>query len=302
MLKYKRVLVNRPAAGIIETSRISNCVSCVKFVHMEKVILVTGASTGIGNETVRLFQAKNWKVAATMRRPEEAKDLQKIVDVVCIRLDVTEIDSIRSAIAKTLEEFGRIDVVVNNAGYGVIGPFEATTLEQVDRQIQTNLVGLMNVCREIIPYFREQRRGYIVNIASVGGRMTFPLYSVYHATKWAVEGFSESLQHELEEFNVRVKIIEPGPIKSDFYERSQVIAKKDGLTAYDRIVARALPNMQRSGAEAPDGRVVAQAIYDAVTDGSKRLRYGVNTKGILAARRFLPDRIFNRLIRMIILR
>ena len=264
---------------------------------MEKVILITGASTGIGSETVKLFQAKNWKVAATMRRPEKSADLQKIVDVECIRLDVTDIDSIKAAIAETLEKFGRIDVVVNNAGYGVVGPFEATTHEQVDRQIQTNLVGIMNVCREIIPYFREQKRGHIVNIASVGGRMTFPLYSVYHATKWAVEGFSESLQHELEEFNIRVKIIEPGPIKSDFYDRSQVIAKKDGLTVYDHFAAKVLPNLQKAGAEAPDGTVVAQTIYDAVTDGSKRLRYGVNTKGILNARRFLPDRVFNPLIR-----
>ena len=269
---------------------------------MEKVILITGASTGIGRETVKFFQAKNWKVAATMRRPEEAADLQKIVDVECVRLDVTDIDSIKSAIAETLEKFGRIDVVVNNAGYGVVGPFEATTLEQIDRQFQTNVIGLMNVCREIIPYFREQERGYIVNIASVGGRMTFPLYSPYHATKWAVEGFSESLQYEIDQFNIRVKIIEPGPIKSDFYNRSQVIAKKEGLTAYDPFVDKVLPNLQKAGAEAPDGSVVAASIYDAVTDDSKRLRYGVNTKGILAARRLLPDRVFRRLIKMMIVK
>jgi short-subunit dehydrogenase len=264
---------------------------------MEKVILITGSSTGIGSETVKLFQAKNWKVAATMRTPEKAEDLHNIVDVECIRLDVTDIESIKSAIGATLEKFGRIDAVVNNAGYGVVGPFEATTLEQVDRQFDTNVIGLMNVCREIIPYFREQKRGHIVNIASVGGRVTFPLYSVYNATKWAVEGFSESLQHELDEFNIRVKIVEPGPIKSDFYDRSQVIAEKEGLHAYDHFVGKVLPNMQKAGAEAPDGRVVAQTIYDAVTDGSKRLRYPVNTKGMLLARRFLPDSIFNRLMR-----
>ncbi|PYS88740.1 MAG: short-chain dehydrogenase/reductase [Acidobacteria bacterium] len=267
---------------------------------MEKVILITGASTGIGRETVKLFQAKNWKVAATMRRPEESEDLQKIVDVECFRLDVTDIDSIKAAIAGTIEKFGRIDAVVNNAGYGVVGPFEATTLEQVQRQVDTNLIGLMNVCREIIPYFREQKRGHIVNVASVGGRMTFPLYSVYHATKWAVEGFSESLQHELDQFNIRVKIIEPGPIKSDFYARSQVVAEKEGLHAYDHFVGKVLPNMQKAGAEAPDGTVVAQTIYDAVTDGSKRLRYPINTKGMLLARRFLPDSVFNRLIRLVI--
>ena len=269
---------------------------------MEKVILITGASTGIGRETVKLFQAKNWKVGATMRRPEEHEELQHIVDVECIRLDVTNIDSIKSAVAATIEKFGGIDAIVNNAGYGVVGPFEATTVEQVDRQFDTNVIGLMNVCREIIPYFRENKRGHIVNIASVGGRMTFPLYSVYHATKWAVEGFSESLQYELDQFNIRVKIIEPGPIKSDFYDRSAVMAKKEGLYAYDHFADRVIPNFQKAGAEAPDGTVVAQTIYDAVTDGSKRLRYGVNTKGILHARRFLPDSVFRTLIRGIIVK
>jgi NADP-dependent 3-hydroxy acid dehydrogenase YdfG len=186
---------------------------------MEKVVLITGASSGIGKETAKLFQAKNWKVAATMRSPEKAEDLQKIVDLECLRLDVTDIESIKSAIAETLDKFGRIDAVVNNAGYGLIGPFEAATPEQIEKQFQTNVFGLMNVYREVLPYFREQRRGFIVNVASVGGRVTFPLYSLYHATKWAVEGFSESLQYELEQFNIRVKIIEPGPIKTDFYGR-----------------------------------------------------------------------------------
>ena len=160
----------------------------------------------------------------------------------------------------------------------------------------------MNVCREILPYFREQKRGTIVNIASVGGRMTFPLYSLYHATKWAVEGFSESLQYELEKYNIRIKIIEPGPIRTDFYDRSQDLTHKDGLTAYDAIVARAMPNMQKAGEDAPDGTVVAQTIYDAVNEGTKRMRYGVNTKGILALRRLLPESVFFAIIRKIILK
>jgi NAD(P)-dependent dehydrogenase (short-subunit alcohol dehydrogenase family) len=269
---------------------------------MNKVVLITGASSGIGKETAKLFQAKSWNVAATMRSPENAEDLKNIVDMECIRLDVTDVDSIKSAIAETLEKFGRIDAVVNNAGYGLVGPFEAATQEQIERQFQTNVFGVMNVCREILPYFREQKRGYIVNITSVGGRVTFPLYSLYNATKWAVEGFSESLQYELAEFNIRVKIIEPGPIKTDFYDRSQDLTKKDGLTAYDHFAARALPNMQKSGEEAPDGSVVAQTIYDAVTDGSKKLRYGVNTKGMLLARRFLPDSLFAAVMRKAILR
>ncbi|MDQ3749217.1 MAG: SDR family oxidoreductase [Acidobacteriota bacterium] len=269
---------------------------------MNKVILITGASSGIGKETVKLFQTKNWKVAATMRVPEKAEDLQKIADVECFRLDVTDVDSIKMAINDTIEKFGRIDAVVNNAGYGLIGAFEAATQEQIEKQFQTNVFGLMNVCREILPYFREQKRGTIVNVASVGGRITFPLYSLYHATKWAVEGFSESLQYEVEPFGIKIKIIEPGPIKTDFYDRSQDLTSKEGLTAYDSFIDKALPNMQKAGADAPDASIVAQRIYEAVTDGTKKMRYGVNTKGILTARKFLPDSLFFRIVKGAILK
>lgn len=269
---------------------------------MEKVILITGSSSGIGKETVKLFQSKNWKVAATMRVPEKVEDLRKIVDVECIRLDVTDTDSIKAAINSTLDKFGRIDAVVNNAGYGLVGAFEAATREQIEKQFQTNVFGVMNVCREILPYFREQKRGIIVNVASVGGRITFPFYSIYHATKWAVEGFSESLQYELEQFNIRVKIIEPGPIKTDFYDRSQDVTRKEGLAAYDYMLDKAIPNMQKAGADAPDGSIVAQTIYEAVTDNSKKLRYPVNTKGMLAARRFLPDGLFSKVIKSVLLK
>ncbi len=269
---------------------------------MDKVILITGASSGIGKETAKLFQTKNWRVAATMRAPEKAEDLQRIADLETFRLDVTDVDSIKQAIADVLEKFGRLDAVVNNAGYGLVGAFEAATGEQIEKQFQTNVFGLMNVCREILPVFREQKRGIIVNVASVGGRLTFPLYSLYHATKWAVEGFSESLQYEVEQFNIRIKIIEPGPIKTDFYNRSQDLTRKEGLTAYDYFIDRALPNMKKSGETAPDGRIVAETIYEAVTDDSKKLRYGVNTKGILTARKLLPDWAFFRLIKGAILK
>ena len=259
---------------------------------MEKVVLITGASTGIGNETAKLFQSKNWKVAATMRSPEKATDLQNIADVECIRLDVTDPDSVRSGIQSTLDKFGRIDAVVNNAGFAVVGPFEAASDEQIEQEFQTNVFGVMFMCREILPIFRAQKRGTIINVASVGGRITFPLYSVYHATKWAVEGFSEGLQYEVRDFNIRIKIIEPGPIKTDFYTRSLSIAKKEGLTAYDNFVARATPTLEKAGATAPDGRIVADAIYEAATDDSWKMRYPVNSRAILTARRLLPDSLF----------
>lgn len=269
---------------------------------MNKVILITGASSGIGRETAKLFQIKNWKVAATMRAPEKAEDLQKIADIECLRLDVTDTDSIKAAIARTMEKFGRIDAIVNNAGYGLVGAFEAATEEQIEKQFQTNVFGLMNVCREILPYFREQKRGIIVNVASMGGRITFPLYSLYHATKWAVEGFSESLQYEVEQFNIRIKIIEPGPIKTDFYDRSMDLTRREGLTAYDYFIDKAMPNMQKAGADAPDGSVVAETIYEAVADNSKKMRYPVNSKLVLTARKLLPDSLFFRIVKGAVLK
>ncbi len=269
---------------------------------MNKVVLITGASSGIGKETAKLFQAKNWNVAATMRFPERSDDLQVITDIECFRLDVTDPVSIRSAIDSAIDKFGRIDAVVNNAGYAVVGPFEAATPQEIEGQLQTNVYGVMNVCREILPIFREQKGGVIVNVASMGGRITFPLYSIYHASKWAVEGFSESLQYEVKDFGIKIKIIEPGPIKTDFYERSMTIAKKEGLTAYDRFVARAMPNLQRAGETAPNGTIVAETIYRSVTDETWKLRYPVNSRAILTLRRLLPDRIFLPLIKRVVLR
>ncbi|MBK9162816.1 MAG: SDR family oxidoreductase [Acidobacteria bacterium] len=269
---------------------------------MDKVVLITGASSGIGKETAKLFQSKNWKVAATMRSPENAEDLKKIVDLRLFRLDVTEPDSVRSAVAETLEHFGRIDAVVNNAGYGLLGPFEAASEEQIRRQFETNVFGLMHVCREVIPYFREQRRGTIVNISSIGGRTAFPYSSLYHATKWAVEGFTESLQYELDPFKIKVKIIEPGPIKTDFYGRSRDIPDDATLAFYQPAFGNFMDFMSKGGEEAPDGRAVAEVIYGAVTDGTSKLRYGVNTKGLLTLRRILPESFFRALTKKIFLR
>lgn len=273
-----------------------------KFSIMNKVVLITGASSGIGKETAKLFQSKNWNVAATMRSPEKSEELQGITDVECFRLDVTDPASIRSAIAAAIDKFGQINAVVNNAGYAVVGPFEAATPEEIEGQMETNVYGVMNVCREILPTFRDQKGGVIVNVASMGGRITFPLYSIYHASKWAVEGFSESLQYEVKDFGIKIKIIEPGPIKTDFYERSMTIATKKDLTAYDNFVARAMPNMQKAGSEAPDGLIVAETIYRAVNDDSWKMRYPVNSRAILTLRRLLPDSIFLPLIKRVVLR
>ena len=269
---------------------------------MTKTILITGSSTGIGKTIAAYFQAMGWNVAATMRTPENETELTELGNVKCIRLDVTNEDSIQAAIEQTIKSFGGIDVIVNNAGYGTIGPFEAASQEQIRSQFDTNVFGLMNVTRAILPYFRDKREGVIINIASAGGRMTWPLYTLYHGTKWAVEGFSESLQYELRPFNIRVKIIEPGAIKSDFWGRSQEVLSKRGLDVYEEYVNIVVPNLQKSGANAPEPEVVAAVVYKAANDKSWRLRYQpkASTSFTLFLRNILPTGWFNATVRKVV--
>ena len=268
---------------------------------MTKTVLITGSSTGIGKTTAAYFQAMGWNVAATMRTPENETELTELENVKCIRLDVTNEDSIKAAIDRTIELFGGIDVVVNNAGFGAIGPFEAASGEQIRSQFDTNVFGVMNVTRAILPYFREKRSGVIINIASAGGRMTWPLYTLYHGTKWAIEGFSESLQYELRPFNIRVKIIEPGSIKSDFWGRSQDVLVKKGLDVYEEYVNTVVPNLQKSGANAPEPDVVAAVVYKAANDSSWKLRYQpkASTSFTLFLRSMLPTWWFNFTVRKV---
>lgn len=263
-----------------------------------KTLLITGASAGIGRATARYFAQNGWNVAATMRRPEAETELGQLPNVNLFRLDVTDAASIQQAIADARAAFGGIDVVVNNAGYGAVGVFEAATPEQIRRQFDTNVFGVMNVIREILPHFREKRDGTIINVTSMGGLLTFPIYSVYHATKWAVEGFSESLQFELKPFNIRVKTIEPGAIKTEFYERSQDLFQKEGLTAYDDYQRVTFANSQKEGENAPGPEVVAKRIFQAANDRSFRLRYPVGNQApvLLALRRLLPTGWFTGLV------
>lgn len=262
-------------------------------------VFITGASSGIGAATARRFAAEGWSVAATMRDPAKAPaDLGPADRVAAIRLDVTDPAGVRAAVAATLDRFGPADVVVNNAGFAVVGPFEDAAPEEVRRQFDTNVLGLFDVTRAWLPHLRERGRGTIVNVASVGGRVAFPLYSLYHATKWAVEGFSESLRYELEPLGLRVRIVEPGPIRTDFYGRSAAPASSGpGLSAYADYAARVLPRLAKAGMTGASPESVARVIYRAAVDRSGRLRYSANSAAILAARKLLPDWIFAKLVR-----
>lgn len=267
----------------------------------KRTVIITGTSSGIGLETALYFLEKQWNVVATMRNPEKRiTPLHESPGIFLMHLDAMDPVTIDAVFTETIRRFGRIDCVVNNAGYGLFGAFEASTPEQIRKQFETNVFGLMEVCRAAIPFMRSQRGGTLVNVASMGGRITFPLFSLYHATKWAVEGFSESLQFELRPFNIKVRIVEPGPVKTDFYERSRDVTHREGLTAYNAFQQRVARSSDAFGENGASPRRVARKIYRAATGGWFTMRYPVWTLGTLTLRRFTPDAVFQFVIRTIL--
>lgn len=245
----------------------------------KQTIVITGASSGIGKATARYFAEKGWNVAATMRIPEKEVDLTKIENIKIFALDVTNQASIQEAYEAIIHEFGTVDVLLNNAGYALNGPFELSTDEQIRNEFEVNVFGLFNVTRVFLSHFRENRHGVIVNISSMGGKVTFPYISTYHATKFAVEGFSESLSYELDDFGIRVKVIEPGPIATDFSGRSMDFATSTTITDYDAYTENFRRVSAVSETNYVDTSVVAEVIFTAATDETDQLRYTTDPQG-----------------------
>jgi NAD(P)-dependent dehydrogenase (short-subunit alcohol dehydrogenase family) len=271
---------------------------------MNKTVLITGASSGIGAATAKYFVAKGWNVAATMRSPFpetssiEENEWKTAKNVIFPRLDVTLPETIKSAIRETIEYFGQIDVLVNNAGYALMGPIEGVTTEQLERQFQTNFFGLVSTIQAVLPIMRQQGSGTIINVASIGGRLAFPMVSSYHATKWAIEGLSESMSYELRPFNIQVKIIEPGGIKTNFIDRGTTWASHPD---YDDLAAGAQKFMSSLNNSLPGPEGVAKTIYRAAIDRSARLRYSPYGKAILLLHTILPDHLWRSLVSGIML-
>lgn len=261
---------------------------------MNNTILITGASSGIGKATAKLFQAKGWNVIATMRSPEKENELTQLDNTLVTRLDVTDSPSIKEAVATGIEKFGLIDVLVNNAGYGAYGPLEAFPIEKIRRQFDTNVIGLLETTKAVLPHFRANKAGTIVNISSIGGQMTFPLGTLYHGTKFAVEGLSDALHYELEAFGVKVKIVEPGMIRTDFGGRSFDFVNDETMEEYQGTIQKLFAHWGGGGDIASDPNVVSEVIWTAVTDGKNTLRYqaGVDAVEILNNRKALDDETF----------
>ena len=226
-----------------------------------KTILITGASSGIGRDAARRFQSEGWNVVATMRTPENGAELGQLERTLVTRRDGTDPAAIASAVAVAIERFGRIDVLVNNAGYGAYGPLEAFSMDGIRRQFDTNVIGLLAVTKAVLPHMRVQGQGTVVNISSIGGKMTFPLGALYHGTKFAVEGISEALHYELEPLGIRVKIVEPGAIATDFAGRSFDFANDESLADYQPTVAKVMSGFEAMLGAASPVDVVSDVIW-----------------------------------------
>ncbi len=265
---------------------------------MKKTVLITGASSGIGKRTAIYFHEKNWNVAATMRTPENEKELKKYGNISCFKLDVTDIDSIKSAIQSIKVKFGTIDVLVNNAAYSLTGAFEGATAEQIRDLFDVDVFGVMNVTREIIPVFREKEKGVIVNVSSLGGLIGMPLSSFYASAKWAVEGFSESIRFELLKLGIKIKIVEPGAINTNFASNA-IIVRKDDVPSYAETLDKRLKGYEERRDRLNDPVVVSKEIYRAATDKNDRLRYlaGSDAKTFWRIRKILPFPMFTALLK-----
>jgi NAD(P)-dependent dehydrogenase (short-subunit alcohol dehydrogenase family) len=260
---------------------------------MAKTILITGTSSGIGRATAVYFAAKGWNVAATMRDPLKADSMLRHPQISLFALDVTNADSIAQAITDTLNRYKKIDVLLNNAGYGLFGPIEAIDSQQIQQQFATNLFGLIGVTQQSLPVMRGAGEVLIINVSSIIGRMALPYASLYIATKFAVEGLSESMRYELEPFHIRVKTIEPGSINTEFGKGSKQTAVSDpyraSMTKFLAVFTKA-----NSAGSKPDE--VAKVIYRAANDRSNRLRYLAKPGPFFWMNRILPDAVWRRLL------
>ncbi len=243
---------------------------------MSKTVLITGCSTGLGNITAKKFAKEGWNVVATMRNPDKSLEQENTDRIFVTQLDVTNPNSIDLAIEEGILRFGEINAVVNNAGGGFGSIFEATPMDVIRSNFETNVFGVMNVIKAIIPHFREIGGGTIVNISSSAGFGAPPFRPVYTATKHAVEGFSESLSYELESQKISVKLIEPGFMPTTNFMTSTVATQELTIpSSYQSYFETIMSGMSNSQEEFTDVNQVANQIYIAACDESDRLRYPV---------------------------
>lgn len=250
-----------------------------------KTIFITGASAGLGKTTAKLFQSKGWKVIATMRSPEKETELNLLENVILLPLDVTNIEQIETTV-KSAIALGDIDVVFNNAGYGLIGPLESYTEEEIRSQFETNFFGVIWVTKAFIPYFKERKNGLFITTTSLCGLTTYPLSSIYNASKWALQGWSESMSFDLARFNIGIKNVAPGGIKSNYMNVMKVSEDKD----YHGLMARMTEGFTDGTLmEFSESEVIAEVVYQAATDEKDQLTYPAGNDAVRIYAKRLED-------------
>jgi short-subunit dehydrogenase len=273
----------------------------------QKVAVVTGSSTGIGFETSITLARNGFHTYATMRKleGEKTKPLTEVaknenLQSQAIELDVDNDKSVADVINTIVEERKRIDVLVNNAGYGLGGALEDSSMDEIKAQFETNFFGAVRATKAVLPVMRRQGEGKIVNITSMGGRIAIPLSSSYHGSKFALEGLSESIQYELEPFGIKVILIEPGAVGSNFWKNIKIAkSSSDSNSPYSQFGNRILKAYKETEQNTISPSVVANTILDAVTSNNPQLRYvvGEDAAKTLEARKNMPDREFGDLIK-----
>ena len=266
----------------------------------QKVAIVTGSSSGIGHEISLILARNGFPTYATMRNLQKGSDLKSIAEdeklpLHFAQLDVTDENSVKKAIQTIHDEAGRIDILVNNAGYGLTGAFEDLSLDEIKTQYETNVFGLIRTTQSVLPIMRKQRSGLIVNISSGAGRFGFPTGSAYVSTKFAVEGLTESMSYELEPFGIKVILIEPGVIKTNFFN-SSVLAKKsqDPNSPYATLMKGMEDSVDKMMENASTPQYVAEVVLHAVTNENPKLRYlaGKDVEQLVDAKRKMSDEEF----------
>jgi short-subunit dehydrogenase len=273
---------------------------------LKQVALITGCSSGIGYETSILLAKNGFRTYATMRNTDKGDKLKEIaekenLDLKIIKLDVTDDYSIQNAIKEIVQETNRIDVLVNNAGNNIAGAVEDLSIEEFKEQFETNFFGLIRVTKVVLPIMRKQNNGIIVNLSSIAGKMAIPLNSAYVSSKFAVEGFSESIRYELEDFGIKVILIEPGVIKSNFYENIKMSKNSllDPKSAYQPITQKIFEAFLPMLEYAFPTKIVADVILEAVNSDNPNIRYAVgdDAKSIIEAREKLSDKEFENWVK-----
>ncbi len=265
---------------------------------MKKVILITGASSGIGMETAKLLAAEGYTVYGAARRTDKMQELGKL-GVHLLKMDVTDESSMVEGVNKILSAENQLDVLVNNAGYGSYGALEEVPLSEARYQFEVNIFGLARLIQLALPQMRKQHSGKIINISSIGGKVGEPHGTWYHATKFAVEGLSDSLRMELKQFGIDVVIIQPGAIITEWASiaRNNMI-KVSGNGPYKELAQKHFKMYERADKTGGKPIVVAQTIVDSIESAKPKTRYatGGGAKMVLFMRRILPDRAFDKVI------